>query len=699
VQRAAIYPTEHPSVRLALGPFLEGLNDLMREGGRLLLVVMRDRVVVSAGDEPPREHHSRWLASQLYARRITSLTFDAQLDADECLRFVHWLSRPSRAADEQAPDTTGIRLTRLDYSRAQFDETPRTAGDEPPEAVAAWNALAVRLLPPGASLDEHGATFDPARIANAIEADLAAAEGTGVASVTGRLIQAGGGIAALPEAERQVVRTRLAAVVAALPEEIRRQVLAAVPQDNPGKIALLTEILEALPRERMLELVPRVDMTPGAHVRQFLTFLVKLVSLAQVDPAVGEALESQVARHGLPADLLQADADAAQAILDQLFTQTVEQFTSTTDFYQASIQDLCAAQARGAETLDLSRYGQPDDRAAAAHHVAHVALHLLRTDPRDAATPACLQRVRDAARRDLDAGDVDLLAELALVITPLVSGSSDATTHRLTQDCLVLCREARASERLLAALDSQIGPASEPLAALFLAAGLPAATLALARVSELPDGPLRDRLGHLVARLELDVVRQAVTRACADGASVPRLLAVFRQLDPTRTPDLARIFIRDADPAVRRQALEVLSDAPLAPVKRERVMLRALSDEDGGVVRVALRELSVQQSPPGLVGLTTFLSRTDGAGLEPLQAFAVATLRHSWTPKAIDALAPALLARRRAFDPGARRVSRAIVDLLDAAGDERAAAAVRAWRRSAAGMWSACVGERAEAAS
>jgi len=270
----------------------------------------------------------------------------------------------------------------------------------------------------------------------------------------------------------------------------------------------------------------------------------------------------------------------------------------------------------------------------------------------------------------------------------------DAPTLRLAQECQALCRDPRAADRLMVALDAQIGPPTHALTELFLASGSPAATLAIDRISELPDGPLRDRLGHLIARLDLDVVRPAMLRVCADGAPVSRLLGVFRQIDPARTPDLARLFIRDANPAVRRQALEVLSDAPLAPVKRERVMLRALADEDPGVVRVALRELSAHQSPPALAALAEFLSRTHGASLEALQRYAVQALRLAWTPKVTDALVLALLARRRAFDPAARRVSHAIVTVLEAAGGDRARAAVRTWRRSPAGVWSTCRRDR-----
>ena len=487
----------------------------------------------------------------------------------------------------------------------------------------------------------------------------------------------------MPELERQSVRERLAQVVSALPDEIRRQILAVLPQEHPDKLALLSEILDSLPKDRLLELVPRVDMTPGAHVRQFLTFLVKLVSLSHADPAVSEALETQLTRHGLPGDLLQHDADAAQHVLDDLFSKAVTQVSSTGEAYQTSLQGLSAMPAHPPGMVDLSHYERTEDIDATADQVARIALRLVRSDPHDDTTPACLIHIREAARRDLDAGQISLLAELAAAVAAMAS-ATDSSSRQLRDDCLTLCRDPRTAGHLMTALSAQVGPTAEPLAALFVAAGLPAATLAVARICELPDGPLRDRLGAMLALVELDLVRQAVTRAHADGAPVERLLMVFRELDPARTPDLARVFLRDADPAVRRQALEVLSDAPLAPVKRERVMLRALTDDDagrgeGGVARAELVSVAAGAGGAHAVPRAHRRRRDPRVAADLRRPGAAAD---AGRPKAIDALAPALLARRRAFDPAARRVSRVIVAALDSASDDRAARAARTWRRS-----------------
>jgi hypothetical protein len=74
-----------------------------------------------------------------------------------------------------------------------------------------------------------------------------------------------------------------------------------------------------------------------------------------------------------------------------------------------------------------------------------------------------------------------------------------------------------------------------------------------------------------------------------------------------------------------------------------------------------------------------------------MQIAAVDLLQRRWTPGAAQVLATALRARRHIFDRGPRMVSKAIVAAIDDGGDAEARGAVRAWKRSAAGLWSACV--------
>ena len=174
-----------------------------------------------------------------------------------------------------------------------------------------------------------------------------------------------------------------------------------------------------------------------------------------------------------------------------------------------------------------------------------------------------------------------------------------------------------ALEQLINAIGDHVGGPSETLTALFLASGLSGTVLAVNRMTDLPDGAFRDRLGELVARQDLEIVRTALTRLRKDDYPVMIVLNVLRVLDPVRAPELCRLFIRDPHAGIRRLALDMLREAPLSPTKRERVMIQAMSDHDADVALTALSDLCANQTPSGLAALTKYLSpRVDDRELE-----------------------------------------------------------------------------------
>jgi hypothetical protein len=221
--------------------------------------------------------------------------------------------------------------------------------------------------------------------------------------------------------------------------------------------------------------------------------------------------------------------------------------------------------------------------------------------------------------------------------------------------------------------------------------------LAVTRMTDLPDGAFRDRLGELVARQELDIVRTALTRLRKDDHPVMIVLNVLRVLDPIRAPELCRLFIRDPDAGIRRLSLDMLREAPLSPLKRERVMIQAMGDHDADVALTALADLCANQTPSGLAALTKYLSRVDDRELEQLQIAAVDLLCDAWSGGASDVIATALRNRRHIFNGGPRRVSQVMVSALSAKPDLQGQAAARAWQRSAAGLWSTVLGGQKEA--
>ena len=740
VQRAAIYPPGHPTVRLLLAPFLDAVAPFTDGTTPLRLAVLRDRLVAAAGDTPPQEHESKWLAGQLHGRGVSTIVVDGPVDAEELLTFARWLSGPAQAGERPATPR-GIAVSFVDYTGAAFDEAPGLV-ESADGGAGAWHRIAATLIGDGlgghgtghghgeadhaagltglgAALGATGALgaamlgagesggpggpanappLDPQGVASAIQSELARSEGTGVSAATERLLVAGTRLGRLSPVERAAVKQRLAEVVDRLPDEVRHHLLRVAPNDDPRKCELLTAVLDELPTQRLLDLVPRIDMKRGTHVSPFLTFLVRLCSVAAREASVSEAVETQLGRFNLPTDLVHADSDHVRAVLEQAFSQTAEHYTSVGELYQSSVNEFSITFEASADSEARRLIGAGQDARATTEHAARIAVALVRLDPRDASTVSCLSFARDAATRTL-AGDgkLSLLAELAAVASLVAETSPDASTHTLVQECLALCRQPMALEQLINAIGDHVGAPSDTLMALFLASGLSGTVLAVTRMTDLPDGAFRDRLGELVARQELDIVRTALTRLRKDDHPVMIVLNVLRVLDPIRAPELCRLFIRDPDAGIRRLSLDMLREAPLSPLKRERVMIQAMGDHDADVALTALADLCANQTPSGLAALTKYLSRVDDRELEQLQIAAVDLLCDAWSGGASDVIATALRNRRHIFNGGPRRVSQVMVSALSAKPDLQGQAAARAWQRSAAGLWSTVLGGQKEA--
>jgi hypothetical protein len=751
VQRAAIYPPGHPTVRLLLAPFLEAVAPFTDGTTPLRMAVRRDRLIAAAGNTPPQEHESRWLAGQLHGRGVSTIDVEGPVDAEELLAFARWLSGPAQAGDRPATPR-GLAVGFVDYTGAAFDEAPGVI-DPIDGGLGAWQRIAATLVGgvpggegnnaagpfagitgltglgsalgasgslgaafpgsgpggadgpgagygpggPGGAPGDGGRPLDPQAVAAAIQSELALSEGTGVSAATERLLVAGTRLGRLTPAERTVVKQRLADLVDRLPDEVRHQLLRVVPNDDPRKCELLTSVLDDLPTQRLLDLVPRVDMKRGTHVSPFLTFLVRLCSVAAREASVSEAVESQLGRFGLPTDLVHAGSDHVRAVLEQAFSQTAEHYSNVGELYQSSVNEFSITFEPSADDEARQLLAAGQDARATTEHAARVAVTLVRSDPRDSATFSCLSFARDAATKTLAGdGQVSLLAELAAVATIVGETTPDGATRALVQECLALCRQPMALEQLVNTIGDHVGPPSDTLTALFLASGLSGTVLAVTRMTDLPDGAFRDRLGELVARQDLEIVRSSLTRLRKDDYPVMIVLNVLRVIDPVRAPELCRLFIRDPNAGIRRLALDMLREAPLSPIKRERVMIQAMGDHDADVALAALSDLCANQTPSGLAALTRYLSKVDDRELEQLQIAAVDLLCDAWSGGASDVIATALLARRHIFNGGPRRVSQVMVQALSAKPDLQGQAAARAWQRSAAGLWSTVLGGRRE---
>ena len=199
-----------------------------------------------------------------------------------------------------------------------------------------------------------------------------------------------------------MVKQRLADLVDRLPDEVRHQLLRVVPNDDPRKCELLTAVLDDLPTQRLLDLVPRVDMKRGTHVSPFLTFLVRLCSVAAREASVSEAVEAQLGRFGLPTDLVHAGSDHVRAVLEQAFSQTAEHYTSIGELYQSSLNEFSISFEASADSEARRLVDAGQDARATTEHAARIAVALVRLDPRarhDGELPVVRARRRDADAR------------------------------------------------------------------------------------------------------------------------------------------------------------------------------------------------------------------------------------------------------------------------------------------------------------
>ena len=97
------------------------------------------------------------------------------------------------------------------------------------------------------------------------------------------------------------VKQRLADVVDRLPDEVRHQLLRVVPNDDPRKCELLTTVLDDLPTQRLLDLVP-ARRHEARHARQPVPDVPRPPLLGRRPRGVGQRGGRDAARSLRPAD-------------------------------------------------------------------------------------------------------------------------------------------------------------------------------------------------------------------------------------------------------------------------------------------------------------------------------------------------------------------------------------------------------------
>jgi hypothetical protein len=668
------------------------------------LIVSRRRLPVAHGAGTPSELTLPWFSARLHDRGVASLSLDAALDQQGTRTVVQWLAQPGAMTEtDEVSLCPGARVTRFDYSRARFREEPTSLdASVQTEAELAWGAIANALAADWCVTRSTGdGGVDPSDLADEIRTSMTAREGTGVSDLSARVIAQAGRLSELPEAVRAVVRQKLASFVSRLAPELRGQLLTVVPNDNPDKLQLLAEIVDALPSHDVLEVMQTVDLNASGAPRQFVTLMRKMVSLAASEPrGDGPASDTTLSRFGLPAHmLLQGDAEL-RTLLRQLFAHQASDTSYVPASYQHHIEHL-ATHAGAGDALQFSTLDDASDADHVSQQVNWLSLHLLRQAPTLATSASFLRRLRDHAPRELDAGRLTNLGDVAAIVEQFVAAAGEdlpAETARLADEYLTFCAERPVVEAVVHAIEGGQGPVDDRLVTLLRVGGAGSAAAVVARLQRLDTDAAVDRLGEALARLPSPVFAEAVVPALADASGLARtVLRAVARVDHERGLELAQGLVSHAAAEVRLCALQLLFGIPVTSGRFDRLLRQALDDDDPRVVALGVERASERHPLAGVPAMTAFLSATRGVRFTPMQRQVVNVLREHASPDTRDALAAALAARTRAMDGSARQVSRLIQAALEAFEDDAAAAAARAWRRSAAGLYSWLRGDAKEA--
>ncbi|MFN8060923.1 MAG: hypothetical protein U0Q12_17330 [Vicinamibacterales bacterium] len=710
VQRATIYPAGHPAVRQSVGPLVESLAALCTQVRQVVLFVSREVLLLACDRQKPESQVIPWLSTRLSERGLASLTFSGALVEADAAALVSWLALPP-ADRAPSPSIGGLIIAWRDYSQARFSEHA-VDGSEGADALLMWQRVVHGLAADwlhhahaGAGDLLEGGSFerindDPTELAKFVRNTLLTQEGTGISAVTERIVAVGGRLATLEEPGRSLVRRRLAAFIAELAPELRGQLLRVAPGEAPEKYELLSEVIDELPRVLVLEVIQNMEVGAGRNPQPFVTLLTKMVTLSTEHADFAPVLSQSLTRAGLPADVLDQDPAQLRSALEQVLSTPVDD-ASMSDAYRQELDALAARRLEAVGAFDHTRFLLPNRPEHLAVEVPKIAVSVLLASPLGSDAAALLARATGAAEAALDAGDLELLIGLAKVASVVATAPAvNPDELAIAQAAMHFFEQPAAVTLLMDATADVASPLHPDAGAMFRAGGLHAATEAMLRLSGQASTVVRDRLTGLLAGLHGDALKAALAHARTDGRIPAKVvLSVLCHRDVANAPELAELFFTDSDHDLRVQAYRVLFGASLTATKFERILRRALADDDPQVVELAIGEVRHRQAATASArALGNFLCRIVSPKLAAAQRTAMAVLVDAHSPAAREALVSALAARGRAWDVTSRRVSRRLTVSLTALGDAESLAAARAWWWTPAGLLSFVMRDQAEAA-
>jgi hypothetical protein len=684
VQRASMYPVGHPAVGTGLGPLVEASRPLLAEG-RLSVAVGRTRLLVASGVNPPTEHASRWLAARLFDKEIAMLTIEPDFDAEEASGLVTWLAGPPTSTGQAFPELTTVRISRFDGGRVRFREETSVADEPAPEDAAKWRSLMAALS------DEYGLSTstmpmdDPAALADRIRQAIHASEGTGIAALSQQLVSLHEELIRIGAASRPLMVRRLAELVEWLSPELRGSLLSVGTDDDDRKVRFVENIVESLPMSVVRDIVAnlRIERTPVPEF--FERFLRRLVRLSLADPALGEGLDLRFRQAGLPVDLF---ADGEASLAPGVARPEGSGLQPVPDDYRAHLDSLARDRpAPEGPALDAAEAASP---AAIDRHVARIALLAANRETAGLRVGIHLRCLRDIAPREFERNHLDTLAEIADLALRLANRRAELSPEVATtvESLLGFYRDAATVDAVIRhVVERPIGSMDVP-GVLLAAGGHSAARRALEWLKTEADPEARARVTAALVGLDAETMQQTVLPGLgAMGRLAETFAAVIDRLEPARAIEVALHLMAHDQADVRLKATRWLLNSSLTSGKRQRVVQRALADDDPRVVQLGVDEAVRLDSALATDALVVFVARRVRAGMLPLQIKAVRAIGGSRGDVA-SRLGRMLLERRYVFARADRQVSTAIAGVLARSPHADARKAARAWRVSPAGLLS-----------
>ena len=399
----------------------------------VVIGVTSDRLFVGTSSDAASACEAPWLSARLASRDISEIRFEAGVSSREAERIVVWLARGDTGPNgRQAPDMDGVHVTFLDFAGLRFREG--AAGiDALDPAVIAWRNVTRRLA--GDWFGTGGdAPLDPTDLARYVLHMVDQFEGAGMRHFTDRISSLSVDLAALPADARAAIKLRLAEFMSALSPELRAQILSASPADDAGKLKVLGEVIDHLPRPDLLEVIRHLEFTRGGSTSQFISFMLKLSTIAAPDATMAASLGERFEDEGLPADLVEAEPRVAERVLNELLARRDTDVDNIApELYQARLEELSATALPTLVRIDTSRHVDPSRLDDMAEHVAHIALRLVESCGQAEERRACLGRLETQLPTLLAAGRFDLLADATTAFDSTRSaGAQRFFTHPAT---------------------------------------------------------------------------------------------------------------------------------------------------------------------------------------------------------------------------------------------------------------------------